>query len=136
MVVNNAEASADRRFPGAAEELLPDAFRRIRGVGDSKPRPEVLVVPRPIRPAAICRAGEVEGESWRDGLAASHGRRAVVHEIAEADVGRYLGAVGFVGRLEQGVTQTGGDGQIRFPTPDVLEIPVGLPGAEIAVNEC
>src|SRR5579885_1156685 len=93
------------------------------------------MVPRPIGPAAICRAGKIEGEGRRYGLPARHGGRAVVYEVTQADAGRHLSTVLLVRRLEQGIPQTGGHGQVRFPVPSILEIPVGLPRAEISVDE-
>ena len=80
-------------------------------------------------------SGQIQGEERGISNALHHVPHTGLEEIVQADIGGNLVSVRLIGRLQQGIAQAVGKGQIGFDAVGVLEIELRLIGSEVAVNK-
>src|ERR1700723_453621 len=93
-----------------------------------------MIVPVPIGLATVCLSRQCKINKWIKGLAFQHATRPLVKPISHAERRSYLSSSRLVWRLQQGVTQAVGHGQILPDAPGVLAIPLPLVRTEMAGN--
>ena len=135
VVVVDAVAGAQHAVAAVAQQLAPEAWSHIGGVGNRQARPEIVLLHRPI--------GLKSPRAWPAGANEMYGCTLlpsaacwprVSKPLVEIGGGRDLLAVDLIRRLQQRMMQAEGERQIRPDTPRVLPVILEFVVLEIAIE--
>src|SRR6516165_5992641 len=122
MIIDNCKSAANRAPSGATKDRSPESIGRTWRISESQPGTEILVIPRPVRCSAVCLPTGAVLNNLLRGLPLDHRIGSAVDVLVQARIRAHLSAIGFKIGLQQGVSQSRGDGQGRFDVPNILKV--------------
>src|SRR5712671_3101146 len=135
MIVIETVATPDRALSGAAKERVQKTATAMGRVRKRESGSKVFVVPSPIGLFPIRLSGKVHRNHRMISVPLHHGLCPFAKPVVQADTGRDLVAMSLVGRLQQRISQTSSEDQVRSQTPAVLRVHLAFGRLEIASEQ-